>query len=68
MVRGVQLNQRAGYLLDLSPADQILYRGQPGCFQNASVGTLLRCGLEVVKAPLCGVMPSPRAYAGTPPS
>jgi hypothetical protein len=59
MVRGVQLNQRAGYLLDLSPADQILYRGQPGCFQQVSVATLLKCGLEVVKAPLCGLKPTP---------
>jgi len=55
MVRGVQLNQRAGYLLNLSPSDQILYRGQPMCFQNVSVGTLLKCGLEVLAAPLCGL-------------
>jgi len=54
MVRGVQLNQRSGYLLDLSPADQILYRGQPGCFQQVSVATLLKCELETLKAPLCG--------------
>lgn len=55
MVRGTTLNQRAGFLVDLSPADQITYRRQPGCFQNVSVATLLKCGLEVVKAPLCGV-------------
>jgi len=58
MVRGTTLNQRAGFLLDLSPADQILYRGQPECFQNVSVATLMKCGLEVVKSPLCGVTPS----------
>jgi HNH endonuclease/RuvC endonuclease subdomain 3 len=58
MVRGLQLNQKAGYLLDLSPADQILYRGQPKCFQNVSVATLLKCGLEYVKTPLCGVKPN----------
>jgi CRISPR-associated endonuclease Csn1 len=59
MVRGTTLNQRAGFLVDLSPADQILYRGQPGCYQNVSVATLLKCGLEVVKAPLCGFTPIP---------
>jgi hypothetical protein len=59
MVRGVQLNQRSGYLLDLSPADQILYRGQPGCFQQVSVATLLKCGLEVLKAPLTGIESCP---------
>jgi hypothetical protein len=55
MVRGTTLNQRAGFLLDISPADQITYRGQPGCRSNVSVATLLKCGLEVLKAPLCGV-------------
>lgn len=55
MVRGTTLNQRAGFLVDLSPADQITYRGQEGCFANVSVATLLKCGLEVLKAPLCGV-------------
>lgn len=59
MVRGVQLNQRSGYLLDLSPADQILYRGQPGCFQQVSVATLLKCGLEVLKTPLTGIASCP---------
>lgn len=55
MVRGVTLNQRAGYLLDLSPADQITYRGKEGCFQNVSLKTLIACGLEVVPSTLCGV-------------
>ena len=59
MVRGVQLNQRSGFLLDLSPADQVLYRGQPECFQQVSVATLLKCGLEVVKAPLTGIAACP---------
>ena len=58
MVRGITLNQRAGFLIDISPADQITYRGQPGCRANVSVTTLRKCGLEVLKAPLCGV-PSP---------
>jgi len=59
MVRGTTLNQRAGFLLDLSPADQITYRRQPGCFENVSVATLLKCGLEVVKAPLTGISACP---------
>ena len=58
MLRGVTLNQRAGFLVDLSPADQIIYRRQPGCLENISVATLLKCGLEVLKAPLCGLSPT----------
>ena len=54
-VRGVQLNQRSGYLVDLSPPDQIHYVRQPGSFQNVSVATLLKCGLEILKTPLSGV-------------
>jgi CRISPR-associated endonuclease Csn1 len=61
MVRGTTLNQRAGFLVDLSPADQIAYRRQPGCFENVSVVTLVKCGLEVLKPPLCGVPPTPLA-------
>ena len=57
MLRGVQLNQASGFLVDLSPADQILYRRQSGCFQQVAVKTLLKCGLEVLKAPLCGIAP-----------
>ncbi len=59
MVRGVTLNQRAGYLVDLSPADQIRYRGEEGCFQNVSLETLRKCGLEVLRSPLCGIPPGP---------
>ena len=58
MLRGVQLNQASGFLVDLSPADQIIYRRKPGCFQQVSVATLLKCGLEVLKAPLCGLPPN----------
>lgn len=69
MVRGVQLNQRSGYLLDLSPADQILYRGQPGCFQQVSVATLLKCELEVLKTPLTGIASCPTTSSAlTPPT
>lgn len=59
MLRGVQLNQISGFLVDLSPADQIAYRKQPGCFQQVSVATLVKCGLEVLNAPLCGIAPKP---------
>lgn len=55
MVRGVTLNQRAGYLVDLSPPDQIRYRGEKGCFQNVSLETLRKCGLEILRTPLCGI-------------
>lgn len=58
-VRGVHLNQRAGYLVNLSPPDQIRYVGQPGSFQNVSVATLLKCGLEILKTPLSGVAAPP---------
>ena len=57
MVRGTQLEQAKGYLCDLSPADQITYRGQLGSYKNVSLATLLKCGLEVLQAPLCGVAP-----------
>jgi len=41
--------------VDLSPTDQIRYRGEDGCFQNVSLETLLKCGLEILKPTLCGV-------------
>ena len=55
MLRGVQVNQAKGFLVDLSPTDQIRYRGEDGCFQNVSLETLLKCGLEILKPTLCGV-------------
>jgi CRISPR-associated endonuclease Csn1 len=55
MVRGVQLNQRSGYLLDLSPADHITYRGVDGCFQQVSLATILKCGLEMKMPLLTGI-------------
>jgi CRISPR-associated endonuclease Csn1 len=64
MVRGVTLNQRAGFLVDMSPSDQIIYRRHPGCLENVSVATLLRCGLEVLRAPLSGVPPLPKQAEG----
>ena len=59
MVRGTQLNQKKGYLIDLSPADQVLYRGEFGCYRDVSLATLLKCGLEILKTPLCGLAPKP---------
>lgn len=55
MVRGVQLNQKAGFLIDLSPCDQIAYRGVSSCFQNVSLTTLLKCRLETLDASYLGV-------------
>ncbi len=59
MLRGVQLNQIKGYLVDLSPPDQIRYRGERGCFQNVSLATLLKCGLDILHPPLCGIVAPP---------
>ncbi len=58
MLRGVQVNQSKGYLVDLSPPDQIRYRGEEGSFQNVSLETLRKCGLEVLRSPLCGIPPN----------
>ncbi len=59
MLRGIQLNQKSGLLVDLSPADQIIYRGKEGSFQQVSVATLRKCGLEILRASLTGVMSEP---------
>jgi CRISPR-associated endonuclease Csn1 len=54
MLRGVQLNQRAGMLVDLSFADFITYRvpGRIESRQNVSLKTLLKDGLHVVRTKL----------------
>ena len=57
MVRGVYLNQKKGFLVDLSPTDFCQYRRVRGAFEAVRVATLLRCGLEVLKTPLCGIPP-----------
>jgi CRISPR-associated endonuclease Csn1 len=57
MVRGVYSKQRGGLMLDLSPADYVEYRRVPRAFEGVLVATLLKAGLEVVKAPLCGLPP-----------
>jgi hypothetical protein len=59
MVRGVTLNQRAGFLFDLSPTDQITYRGAKGSFSNVSVRTLRACGLTILRCPLPGIAAMP---------
>ena len=61
MVRGITLNQKSGFLLDLSPADQIAYRGEPGSFSNVSLATLRTCGLKLIRSPLCGVAAAQKA-------
>jgi CRISPR-associated endonuclease Csn1 len=59
MVRGAYFKQRGGLMLDLSPADYVEYRRVEGAFEGVLVATLLKCGLEVLKAPLCGPAPRP---------
>ncbi len=64
MVRGVQVNQAKGYLLDLSPPDQIRYRGEEGCFRDVSLETLRKCGIEVLRSPLSGIAaPTPGLFS-----
>jgi hypothetical protein len=49
MIRGVQLNQRAGMLVDLSYSDFINYRvpGRAESRQNVMLNTLMKDGLLV---------------------
>jgi CRISPR-associated endonuclease Csn1 len=57
MVRGVQLNRRAGFLVDLSAPDVIEYRvsGRDDCAQNIRLQALFDGGLEILKTPLTGI-------------
>jgi len=61
MVRGVQLNQKAGFLVDLSSPDVIQYRvsGRDDCAQNIRLQSLYDGGLEILKAPLAGIASCP---------
>jgi CRISPR-associated endonuclease Csn1 len=54
MIRGVQLNQRDGMLVDLSYPDLIVYRvpGRAESRQNVSLSTLMRDGLRIVRTNL----------------
>ena len=58
-VRGVSFKQQGGLMIDLSPPDFIEYRRVKGAFEGVRIATLLTCGLEVLKAPLCGIAPTP---------
>lgn len=57
MIRGVQINQRAGLLVDLSFADTIIYRvaGRADAKQNVSLSTLVKDGLQPLKVGLSGM-------------
>jgi CRISPR-associated endonuclease Csn1 len=61
MIRGAQLNQRAGYLVDISEPDVIEYRvpKRKDCKQNVGLKALVQGGLEILKAPLTGINSSP---------
>lgn len=61
MVRGVQLNKKAGFLVDLSSPDVIQYRvsGRDDCAQNIRLQSLFDGGLEILKSPLTGVISAP---------
>jgi CRISPR-associated endonuclease Csn1 len=56
MIRGVQLNQRAGLLVDLSFADFITYRkaGRAEAKQNVLLNTLIKDGLRIKRCALTG--------------
>jgi len=56
MVRGVYFKQKGGFMFDLSPADYIEYRRIKGAFETVSVATLIKCGLEVLRSPLSGIL------------
>ena len=65
MLRGAQLNQNAGMLVDLSSPDVITYRvpGRKDCKQNVSLKSLVEGGLEILKPSLCGVAQAAPASA-----
>lgn len=57
MVRGMSFKQRDGLVLEIAPTDYVKSRRVPGVFESASVSTLMKCDLEIIKSPLCGVTP-----------
>jgi hypothetical protein len=63
MIRGVQLNQKAGYLVDISHPDVIEYRvpKRKDCKQNVGLKALVAGGLKILKAPLTGIASKPSA-------
>lgn len=58
MIRGVTLHQKKGFLVDMSPPDQIIYRRQKGCLESVFLETLLKYGIEILDGTLSGIKPS----------
>lgn len=56
-VRGLNYKQRDGYVLGIAPCDFVPDRRVPGVFESASLETLMKCGLEILRGSLCGVAP-----------
>jgi hypothetical protein len=57
MIRGAQINQNKGFLVDLSSPDAIEYRvsGRDDCYQNVRLQALVDGGLEVLRCGLTGI-------------
>ena len=56
MIRGAQLNQRQGFLVDISAPDVITYRvsGRSDCFQNVRLKALCDGGLSILATTMTG--------------
>jgi hypothetical protein len=67
MIRGVQINQEKGYLVDISQPDVIEYRvpKRKDCKQNVALKTLVAGSLQILKTPLTGIASKPSAPAAT---
>ena len=65
MIRGAQLNQTSGMLVNLSSPDVIEYRvpGRKDCKMQVSLKSLVEGGLEILKPSLCGVAQAAPAAA-----
>lgn len=59
MVRGMSFKQRDGLVLEIAPADYVQSRRVPGVFESATLATLLKCSLEIVKTTLTGISSIP---------
>ena len=57
-IRGIQINQKQGVLIDLSGPDVITYRvpGREDCKQNVRLASLVESGLELLKPCLVGCL------------
>ena len=58
-VRGLNYKQRDGYVVGIAPCDFVSDRRVPGVFESASLETLMKCGLRILKTPLTGVASCP---------